>query len=139
LINCQASLLKDLQFQLDCLSESWAVTRPWIFQADDVELQLLQLVLVLVPPLSLPTELPLHLVLMPPLSLPAGLHNLGTGTDRRAMDSMSLSFSLWDWEPSNVARHAPNGVGVGCVVGPFMLHLLLQVEHRWWSLLPAGA
>ena len=92
LINCQASLLKDLQFQLDCSSESWAVTRPWIFQADDVELQLLQLVLVLVPPLSLPTrvikkhELQLQLVL---LSLPAGLHNLGTGTDRGAMDSMS--------------------------------------------------
>ena len=69
-------MLKDLQFLLDCSSESWAVMRPWIFQADDVELQLLQLVLVLVPPLSLPTELPLHLVLMPPLSLPAGLHIL---------------------------------------------------------------
>ena len=84
-------MLKDLQFLLDCSSESWAVMRPWIFQAGDVELQLLQLVLVLVlvPPLSLPTELPLHLVLMPALSLPAGLHNLGTGTDRRAMDSMS--------------------------------------------------
>ena len=99
--------------------------------------------LVLVPPLSLPTrvikkhELQLQLVL---LSLPAGLHNLGTGTDRRAMDSMSWSFSLWDWEPSNVARHAPNGVGVGCVVGPFMLHLLEQVSSAArWSLLPASA
>jgi hypothetical protein len=92
LINCHASLLKDLQFQLDRSSESLVVVRPWISQADYVELQLLQLVLVLVPPLSLPSrvikkhELQLQLVL---LSLPAGLHNLGTGTDRRAMDSMS--------------------------------------------------